>query len=108
MLFETLNKVFKTENQYNFVQEKLETCKSIYEGLNEERRNNLMENIQWIVVIIGLTTILLPLLTVSYGSTIGPNQTNNIIILIAFVLIIGFILIYVKNRIKRLIRAKNT
>ena len=27
---DTLNEVFKTNNEYKFIQEKLETCKSIY------------------------------------------------------------------------------
>lgn len=102
MLFDTLNKVFKTKNQYNFVQEKLETCKSIYEGLNEERRNNLMENIQWIVVIIGLATIILSILVdVIYGPTVGLNQARNIIIIISLFLVVSTVLVIkvVKNKL---------
>ncbi|MGB9978026.1 hypothetical protein [Methanobacterium sp.] len=98
MLFETLNKVLKINKHYDFVQEKLETCKSIYDGLNEDRRNNLMENIQWIVVVIGIATVLLPLLTdVIYGPDLGPKQTWNVIFIIGFVLFGGLGIIFKTN-----------
>lgn len=89
MLFETLNKVFQLNKHYKFVQEKLKTCKSIYEGLNDEEYNRLMERIQWTIIIIGIATVLLTFLVdVVYGPTIGPNQQINIsIILIIFILI---------------------
>lgn len=100
MLFDTLNDVFKTRIHYDFVQEKLDTCKSIYEGLNEERRNNLMENIQWIVIIIGLATIILSFLVdVIYGS-ISRNKALNIFSILYIFISVGFIFILVRNKQK--------
>ncbi len=94
MLFETLNKVFKTKNQYDFVQENLETIKSIYESLNEERRNDLLEKIQWIVILIGVTSIILQLLIVVYGPTFGPDQTKIIVFATIIIGVVGFLFIF--------------
>lgn len=116
MLFETLNNVFKTKNQYYYVQEKLETIKSIYEGLNEERRNNLMENIQWIIVFIGLLTIFLQPVIALYDY-IGSDQAINLSIIMLYVLLIlfllitlttGFLLIFYKDKIKSKIIKNNS
>lgn len=105
MLLETLNKVLKLDNHYLFVQEKLETCKSIYERLSNERRNNLMENIQWIVILLGVTAILLPILTnVIYEPLIPEIQKIMIIFIIVSLLFIGFLIIYnnyVRNKVTK-------
>lgn len=101
MLFDTLNEVFKTDNEYKFIQEKLETCKSLYDGLNDEKRNQFMENIQVIVIFIGLATISLTFLTdVVYGFSF--NKAINIII-ITFIMFILFasILKYRNNLISK-------
>lgn len=91
ILFDTLNKVFKTKNQYNFVQEKLETCKSIYEGLNEERRNNLMENIQWAVLIIGILALISTTAVGIYANEFKEITNLGILILIlVFFAMMGF------------------
>jgi len=105
-LKETLNKVFKIKNHYNSVQEKLEASKSIYESLNEEKRNILMENIQWIVVLVGMTTIILQLLIVYYEPIADPKESNLIIFFIGLILIVGIYFILFKwlfHQIKKLV-----
>lgn len=58
MLFRKLNEVFELDTHFNFVQSKLNACDNIYEGLHDEKRNKLMENIQWIVIGVGLANII--------------------------------------------------
>ena len=57
ILFKTLNNVFGLNTHFNFVQSKLNACDNIYEGLHDEKRNKLMERIQWIVIIVGIVNI---------------------------------------------------
>jgi len=57
MLFKTLNKVFELDTHFNFVQSKLDACDNIYEGLHDEKRNKLMERIQWIIIGLGIANI---------------------------------------------------
>jgi hypothetical protein len=100
-LFETLNAVFRLDKYYNSVLDKLNACESLYRGLYEERGNKLKENIQWIVVLIWLTSILIQLLLMVYGPTYGPDQTKIIFIIVVLVLSSGFILIIFRNIIKK-------
>lgn len=98
ILFETLNNVFDLNKHYTFVETKLNACDSIYQGFHDEQRNKLMENIQVVVIFLGVGSILLVLMTdVIYGGTMGPNQKNNIILTISLFLI-SPILFFVYNK----------
>jgi hypothetical protein len=97
MLFDTLNKVFQLDKYYRFVQEKLNTCNNIYQGLYSEQRNDLMENIQWVVLILGVASIVL----IVIGEILfGEDNTYKIIILLLILLIT---MILFKSRIINII-----
>jgi len=105
MLFNTLNKVLKLSTHYNFIQEKIETIKSIYESLNDgrrnklnDKRNKLMENIQQLVILIGLVTIIVTILiNVIFYNLFSVNQKLSIVFIIIGILILGFFFIFGDN-----------
>lgn len=61
MLFGKLNHVLQMDIYYDIIKSKIETSKSIYESLNDNRRNELMKNIQYILIFLGALTIIVPL-----------------------------------------------
>ncbi|MDO8869283.1 MAG: hypothetical protein Q7V10_00870 [Methanobacteriaceae archaeon] len=100
LLFDLLNDVFRLNNQYKFIQEKLNACEKIYEGLHSEQRNNLMERIEWIVLILGVESLILLFLTdVIYGGKVSSQYQIEIIILsiIISTLILILIIFLFKN-----------
>lgn len=93
MLFGALKKVFDLDNQYKFIQEKLNACEAIYTELHEERRNQLMDNIQWIVFVFGVVSFLWILISFIYKTEISTDQ-KMIITGLAFISLIVIFLIY--------------
>lgn len=95
ILFRTLNKIFEVETHFNFVQSKLSTCDSIYKGLHDERRNNLMERLQYIVIVLGSINVFYLLLTENMGINYLLSQ-NNLIFLSSSLLIIIILCLYLR------------
>lgn len=57
--FDLLNEVFYLDKHYKFVLEKLDACDEIYQGLYNNARNELMEDIQLIVAILGILSLVI-------------------------------------------------
>lgn len=103
MLFDILNDVFRLNKQYKFIQEKLNACEKIYGELHAEQRNRLMERIEWIVLIVGIDSLILLIITdVIYGGSVSAAQAWNAVIPFVSVFTICLILvIYVCKNYKR-------
>ncbi|MGB9980175.1 hypothetical protein [Methanobacterium sp.] len=109
LLFETLNIVFDLNKHYNFVQEKMNSCENIYQGLYSEEQNVLTENIQWIVIIIGSFTLILPMVTdIIYTKDLTFNQARNagIVVIIFSVILIILLRIILSIWMKRNLKSK--
>lgn len=63
MIIDTLTSVFNQNKHYHYIQEKINTCDNVYQGLLNDRQNEIMERIQWIVIIIGVLTLFVGVLT---------------------------------------------
>lgn len=84
MFFDILNETFRLDNHYKFVREKLNTCDNVYQGLYNQLRNELMESIQFIVVILGILSLILVIIDM----VLGENGEVKLIVILIFILII--------------------
>lgn len=84
MFFDILNETFRLDNHYKFVREKLNTCDNVYQGLYNQLRNELMESIQFIVVVLGILSLFL----VVIDMVLGENGQVKLIVILIFILLI--------------------
>jgi len=89
ILFDILNEVFELNKHYSSVLDKLNVCDDLYKGLHDERRNNLTENIQWLVVILGGSSLLVAVLNLFKDSYMG--------VILLFILLLGISIIQIRN-----------
>lgn len=103
MFFDVLNEIFHLDKHYKFVLEKLDVNKSIYESLNEERRNTWMENIQVIIIILGIATVFATFSPLIFGADVNVGEW---VIIMLFLLVLGLLLtLYIyRKRINQFIR----
>ncbi len=102
IFFEILNEIFRLDNHYKFVREKLNACDKMYLGLYNQIRNELMENIQFIVVTIGSLSLILAFIDM----VTGENATLKLILILSFILIILILRTTIKDIYNMLLRGR--
>lgn len=90
IFFDIYNNVFHLDKHYKFVLEKLDACDNVYQGLHNQIRNELMEDIQVIVAILGILSLILLFIDISVDE-------YGIIQLILIPIFISIIWIFRKN-----------
>lgn len=89
ILFDTLNDVFQLDKYYKIVNQKLVVSENLYRSLREERRNKLTENIQWILVLLGISALFVAIFTLIDSSFLA--------IIIFLILIVILLIIQIKE-----------
>lgn len=107
LLFETFNNVLETDNKYKLIKSKIESSKSIYGNVIDNRRHKQMRDLQIIVLLVGILTIVI---TSAFSNWVDIyknwdyfidflNVNSQIIIIILFI-IISLIVVYFKSKKK--------
>lgn len=89
ILFDTLNDVFQLDKYYKIVNEKLVVSENLFRSLHEERRNKLTENIQWILVLLGSSALLVAISTLI--------DSSFLVIILFLILIVILLIIQIKE-----------
>lgn len=89
ILFDTLNNVFGLDKYYKVVNEKLNVCENLYRSSYEERRNQLTENIQWIVVLLGFSSLIV--------ATLNLFKDSNLAVILVAILLLVLLIIQLKK-----------
>lgn len=76
MIIDTFTIVFKQDKEYLAIQENLKTCDSLYHGYVNDRKNEIMEIIQWIILGFGAFTVVS---TVLFGAIFKNIEVDPII-----------------------------
>lgn len=84
LFFDILNNTFSLDKHYKFLLEKLDACDKIYQGLYDHTRTEFMEDIQFIVAILGVLSLIILMIDVG----IDPDGLIQTILVLVFVIVV--------------------
>ena len=87
----------------------MSSCRDIYQGLYSEEQNFLMENIQWIVIIIGSFTFVLTMITdLIYDLSFDKAKYAVLEVIILFIVLIAIVKVLLNVLMYKSLKGKKT